>query len=85
MQELLGKDYYNTLFAHSLRYIPTEQITIDKQPFIGEGRNGEVFRATWRRPAAVLETSYQSEVVEVALKAVKSVGLSSKFIQEVYG
>ena len=84
MQDLLGADYYNTLFAHSLQYIPSEQIILHSSPLIGEGRNGRVYRATWHRPAAaVLETSQQDTSVEVALKAIKSAGLGPKFVQEV--
>jgi hypothetical protein len=84
MQDLLGADYYNTLFTHSLQYIPSEQILLHPSSLIGEGRNGRVYRATWHRlAAAVLETSHQDTAVQVALKATKSAGLGPKFVQEV--
>lgn len=84
MQDVLGTNYYNTLFAHSLQYIPSDQIVLHSSSLIGEGRNGRVYRATWYRPAAaVLETSREDMTVQVALKAVKSADLGPKFVQEV--
>jgi hypothetical protein len=83
MQDLLGAEHYNKLFAHSLRYIPSDQITIYPGSIVGEGRNGKVYRAKWTRSDGVLATSLRGETIEVALKELKATGLSRKFAREV--
>jgi len=83
MQDLLGTDYYKTKFAHSLRYIPSDQITVCPDSFLGEGRNGKVYRAEWTRPDSVLATSLRGQTVDVALKELNTKGMSMKFAREV--
>jgi hypothetical protein len=83
MQDLLGAEHYNKIFAHSLRYIPSDQITIYPGSIVGEGRNGKVYRAKWTRSDGVLATSLRGETIEVALKELKATGLSRKFAREV--
>lgn len=82
MQDLLGAEHYNTTFAHSLRYIPSDQITVYPNSFLGEGRNGKVYRAKRTRPDGVLATSLRGQTVEVALKELKATGMSMKFARE---
>jgi hypothetical protein len=51
---------------------------------VGAGRNGRVYRATWRRPASVLASTRQEEGnVEVVVKVLMSGDTVKRFAQEV--
>jgi hypothetical protein len=87
MREILGAEHFSTLFNHSLRFIPETEIHLLSSTPIGRGRNGEVYRAVWKRPPGQLATANSGEEVDVVLKKMivnsKARGLSRKFVQEV--
>ena len=91
IRAIMGSDY-KPRYQNMLRYVPPDQFLHVDTEVLGEGQNGAVYGAIWKRPEPFLysvkaETSFVGSGLPVVLKKVKpksgNSGHIRKFLREV--
>ena len=72
LRKILGQGVPLAPFINFLHVIPADELTITSDLPIGQGANGEVYAAVWKKSqGALTTTAYEAKEVQVVLKRVR--------------